>query len=145
MQVPILGKRRARRQAELATTIGDAVEKVLSPAVAAAQSQAASGATYPVLRGTANPSDPFNQTGGYGTAFAPLPRPNDAFNSLFGPGYPLVPDPLDPLGPSGRSMPRRAQYLVSANLQLIDRRLPWSVLKGLAEDVDILARCIQLV
>lgn len=144
MAVPILGKRRERRQAELIA----AIEKAMSPAVAqaAAQAQAASGATYPVAqRGTSNPSSPFTQTGGYGGAYAPLPRGDDTFNSLFGPGYPLIPDPLDQLGENGRALPRRTQYLVSANLQLIDRRVPWSVLKGIAEDVDVVQRCIQIV
>jgi|GEM_PF-1203172 len=147
MAVPILGKRRERRQAEIAAAVEAGVEKAMSPAMvqAAAQSQAASGATYPVLREARNPSSPFDQTGGYGGAFNPLPRSNDDFNSLFGPGYPLVPDPLDALGPEGRSLPRRTQYLVSANLQLIDRRIPWSVLKGIADDVDVVQRCIQIV
>ena len=144
MAVPILGRRRERRQAELIA----AVEKAMSPMVAqaAAQSQAASGATYPVVqRGTSNPSDPFTQTGGYGGSFTPLPRGDSNFNSLFGPGYPLIPDPLDALGENGRALPRRTQYLVSANLQLIDRRIPWSVLKGIADDVDVVQRCIQIV
>ena len=140
MAVPILGKRRERRQAE----ITEAIEKAMSPMLA--QAQASSGATYPVVqRGTSNPSDPFTQTGGYGDAFNPLPRGDANFNSLFGPGYPLIPDPLDALGPEGRALPRRTQYLVSANLQLIDRRVPWSVLKGLADDVDVVQRCIQII
>lgn len=144
MAVPILTKRRERKQAQ----IDMAIEKAMTPmlAQAAAQSQAASGATYNVApRGTPNPSAPFDQTGGYGGAFNPLPRGESNFNSLFGPGYPLIPDPLDQLGSDGRAMPRRTQYLVAANLQLIDRRLPWSVLKGLADDVDVVQRCIQIV
>ena len=145
MNIPGMTRRRERRQLELASTIEEAVGKALSPAVAVAgQAAAHSGATYPVNQ-TPNPSDPFSQTGGYGGSFDPLPRGDSTFNSLFGPGYPLVPDPLDSLTEDGRALPRRAQYLVSANLNLIDRRVPWSVLKGLAEDVDVVARCIQLV
>ena len=143
MPIPLLGKRKERRQAELEA----ALDKAISPMLAqvSAQSQGSSGATYPVLRGASNPSSPFAQTGGYGDAYAPMPRGDDIFNSQFGPGYPLIPDPLDPLGPTGRTLPRRTQYLVSANLQLIDRRVPWSVLKGIADEVDVVARCIQLV
>ena len=148
MAVPILGRRRERRQAEIAAAVEAGVEKAMSPAMAqaAAQSQASSGATYALAqRGTSNPSSPFTQTGGYGDAFSPLPRGDQNFNSLFGPGYPLIPDPLDALGPEGRALPRRTQYLVSANLQLVDRRIPWSVLKGIADDVDVVQRCIQIV
>ena len=150
MAVPILGKRRERKQAEAdlnQEALNRAVEKALSPAIAQAmsQAQASSGATYPVLRGTANPSDPFTQSGGYGGSFNPLPRGDQTFNSQFGPGYPLIPDPLDQLGPEGRSLPRRSQYLVAANLQLVDRRVSWSQLRGIADDVDIVQRCIQIV
>ena len=138
--VPFLTKRRERKQLELASTIGNAVEKAISPAVAmaAAQSQASSGATYAL-----NPSNPFGQAMGT-EGFVPLPREPGLFDSGFGPGYPLIPSAIDPLTPSGRTIPRRSQYLISANVNLIDRRLPWSVLRGLAEDVDIVQRCIQI-
>ena len=140
-QIPILGKRRDRRQAELTAAVEAGVraeiEKAMTPAVAAAAHQ--SGATYGV-----NTSSPFNQVGP-GGGFIPLPRPDGTFDSGFGPGYPLFPDAIDPIGPDGRTVPRRTQYLISANLQLIDRRIPWSVLKGLAEDVDVIQRCIQCV
>ena len=144
MAIPILGRRKIARQAELAAAIEAGVEKAISPMIAqaAAQSQGSSGATYPVGRG---PSSPFSQTGGSGGSFAPLPRGDDTFNSLFGPGYPLIPDPLDPVGPNGRSMPRRSQYLVAWNLQLTDRQIPWTMLQWLAEQCDVVNRCIQLV
>ena len=140
MAVPIIGRRRERKAAELQAAIDAGVEKAMSPAVAMAAAQS-SGATYPV---GINQSSPFNQTGP-GAGFIPLERPPGVFDSGFGPAMPLYPDAIDPLGPNGRTIPRRAQYLIAANLQLIDRRVPWSVLKGLAEDVDVLARCIQIV
>ena len=141
MNVPILTKRRERKQSELTAAIDAGVEKALTPAVAmAAQAGAHSGATYAV-----NPSSPFAQTGGFGSAYVPLPRPDDAFNSLFGSGYPLIPDPLDPLGPDGRAAPRRYQYRVSENLNLLDRQTPWYVLTQLASGCDVVSRCIELV
>lgn len=73
----------------------------------------------------------------------PLPRGDD-FDSQFGPGFPLGPDPLDPLGLNGRTAPRRSQYLVAWNLQLADRQTPWTMLRWLAEDCDLVSRCIQL-
>ncbi len=137
MAIPILTARRQKRQAE----VDAAVRKAMMPALAQAamHAQSTAGATYGV-----NPSSPFNQTGP-GAGFQPLPREPGIFDSGFGPGVPLAPDALDPLGANGRTLTRRTQYLVSANLQLIDRRIPWSVLKGLAEDVDVIQRCIQCV
>jgi 8-oxo-dGTP pyrophosphatase MutT (NUDIX family) len=120
---------------------GDEAEKALSPAQAGApEYTGVSGATYPVL----NPSSPFNQTGGsYGAN--PLPRPNTDFGSLFGPGYPLFPDALDPLGPSGRAEPRRYQYRVTENIAIGQFGAPWTLLRQIASDVDVVSRCIQLV
>jgi len=141
MAIPILGKRRDRRQADMNAAIEAGIEKAMSPAVAMA-SQMSSGATYAVPQ--VNPSSPFNQVGP-GAGFQPLPRPEGIFDSGFGPANPLFPDAIDPLTPSGRTLARRTQYLIAANINLIDRRVPWSVLKGLAEDVDIVQRCIQIV
>ena len=128
---------------KLAETIA---EKALSPAIAQAGSAGSGvvratpgGATYPVP----SPSSPFSQTGG-GIMEVPLPRPDASFNSLFGPGYPLTPDPLDPVGPNGRVAPRRSEYLVAWNLQLVDQQVPWTMLRWLAEDCDVVNRCIQL-
>jgi SPP1 gp7 family putative phage head morphogenesis protein len=96
-----------------------------------------SGATY--IR---NPSSPFAQTGMSVAGYVPLPRPVEDFNSGFGPGVPLFPDALDALGPGGRVMPRRAQYLVAANLQLLDRAIPWTALKWIATECDVVNRCL---
>lgn len=116
----------------------DELAKALSPAIARAAT-VQSGATYSVP----TPNSPFAQTGG-GVMADPLPRAANTFDSLFGAGYPLVPDPIDPLGPNGRVAPRRSQYLVAWNLQLIDRQVPWTMLRWLAEDCDVVNRCIQL-
>ena len=136
--VPILGKRRERRQAEMTAAVEAEVEKAMTPAVAMA-AQMSRGATYAV-----NPSSPFNQVGP-GQGFQPLPREPGTFDSGFGPANPLWPDAIDPLTPAGRTLARRTEYLIAANVNLVDRRVPWSVLKGLAEDVDIVQRCIQIV
>lgn len=140
-----LGRRRERRQAEIDALVekrvSEEVEKAMTPAVAMA-GQMSSGATYPVFQ--QNQDSPFNQVGP-GQGFQPLPRPSGMFDSGFGPANPLFPDAIDPLTPSGRTLARRTEYLIAANVNLIDRRVPWSVLKGLAEDVDIIQRCIQIV
>src|SRR5665213_1933606 len=140
MAVPILGKRKERKQAALDAAIKAGVEaeveKAMSPAIAMA-AQTGSGQTYGMNQ--LNPSSPFNQVGP-GAGFIPLPRPPGLFDSGFGPAVPLQPSAIDPLGPNGRTIPRRSEYLISANINLVDRRVPWSVLKGLAEDVDVVQR-----
>jgi Phage portal protein/Family of unknown function (DUF5872) len=141
----IFGRRAARRQAEIEAAISrgieDGIEKAMSPAVAMA-GQMSSGATYPVFQRSQD--SPFNQVGP-GQGFEPLPRPPGMFDSGFGPANPLFPDAIDSLTPSGRTLARRTEYLIAANVNLIDRRVPWSVLRGLAEDVDVVQRCIQIV
>lgn len=65
-------------------------------------------------------------------------------NVTFGPGIPLIPAPLDPLLPSGRPAPRRSEYRVSENLQVTDtRRVPWKVLRDVADNVTIVRSCIE--
>ena len=139
------GRRRERRDADMQATIERSieagVEKAMSPAIAQA-GMMSSGATYPIFQRSKD--SPFNQVGP-GQGFQPLPRPPGMFDSGFGPANPLFPDAIDPLLPNGRTMARRTEYLIAANINLIDRRVPWSVLRGLAEDVDVIQRCIQLV
>jgi len=146
-----IGRRRERKQAEIEALVekrvGEEVEKAISPALAQASANGSggvmsSGATYPVFNRSSD--SPFNQVGP-GQGFQPLPRPLGMFDSGFGPANPLFPDAIDPLTSSGRTLARRTEYLIAANVNLIDRRVPWSVLKGLAEDVDIIQRCIQIV
>jgi 8-oxo-dGTP pyrophosphatase MutT (NUDIX family)/2'-5' RNA ligase len=144
LAIPILSRRTERKQAALSAAVEAGVEKAMSRDIVAAaansQGRAVSGATY-----IPNPSSPFAQTAGQVPGYVPLPRPLGDFNSGFGPGVPLFPDAIDALGPAGRAMPRRAQYLVAANLQLMDRALPWTALKWIAEECDVVNRCIQLV
>ena len=102
---------------------------------------ATGGATYPVW----GQSSPFVQTAGNATGANPLPRPWESYGSLFGPGFPLFPDALDPLRRDGRADPRRYQYPVAWNLQLVDRDVPWTTLRKLATEVDLVNRCIELV
>ena len=142
MNVPILSRRRDRKEAALIAAAESAAEAALTkagfaPALAGQPgTTGVSGATYPVpnpstlaqnpSQPVGNPSSPFMQTGGnYGAN--PLPRPDYDFGSLFGPGYPLFPDALDPLRPDGRADPRRYQYPVTWNIQLIDREIPWAL------------------
>src|ERR1035437_4808980 len=112
----------------------EAVAKALSPAVAqAAQMSARPGAVYSSQSSVA--SELYN----------PLPREPGIFDSQFGPGRPLVPSPIDPLDEQGRAAARRYQYPVTANINLLDRAVPWTMLRQISNDVDIVSRCIELV
>lgn len=134
MAIGILERRRARRAAEIEA----AVTKALTPAVALA----AANANGYVQAGTLS-SRPVNQAGV--AMAAPLPRPPADFISAFGPGVPLIPEPIDQVDPStGRVLPRRSEYPVAWNLQLVDRQVPWAVLRRVAEGCDVVNRSIQL-
>lgn len=63
----------------------------------------------------------------------------------FGPGRPIRPAAIDPLGPDGRPLPRRSEYAVSYNLPGGgDRVIPWSVLRQLADGVGIIRKCVEI-
>lgn len=76
----------------------------------------------------------------------PLPRMGDAFGSQLGPAAPFLPAPLDtPYDPeTGRALPRVWQYPVAWNLDLNQRTTPWTVLRALADQCDIVHRCIEI-
>ncbi|MGC4050648.1 MAG: hypothetical protein QM757_14835, partial [Paludibaculum sp.] len=57
---------------------------------------------------------------------------------------PLLPAALDPRLPSGRPAPRVTDYAVSSNLNLNDRLVPFDVLRAVAEQVDVVRRCIEV-
>lgn len=63
----------------------------------------------------------------------------------FGPGRPIRPATIDPLGADGRPLPRRSEYPVSFNLPGGgDRVMPWTVLRQLADGVGIIRKCIEI-
>lgn len=65
--------------------------------------------------------------------------------SSFGPGVPLVPAQLDPsLDATGRPAPRLYEYEVSANLNINNRHVPFTVLRDLADRVSVIRQCIEI-
>lgn len=132
---------RKDRKADIDKYITEAVEKA---------AQSLMGTPMYNAAGYANvvPAQP---TGGQGLAqqsgweAVALPRPGDAFGSMLGPAAPLLPSPIDPVSAiSGRAEPRKFQYQVAYNLNLTQQEVPWSVLRSLAEQCDIISRAITI-
>ena len=75
----------------------------------------------------------------------PLPRMGSDFGSQLGPSAPFLPAPLDPVfDDSGRALPRLWEYPVAWNLDLNQRSTPWTVLRAMADQIDIVHRCIEI-
>jgi len=112
-----------------------------------------SGAGYATTT-AANPSTmswPSAGSGGQGLLqtpgrqASPLPRPAMDFGSQLGPAAPFLPAPLDPVfEDSGRALPRLWEYPVAWNLDLNQRTAPWNVLRSMADQIDIIHRCIEI-
>lgn len=140
MALPILGKRRERKQAELQATIDAGIEKAVGSALATMPSLN----TNDPRRYSPNWPNQFNQMGGNFSADS-LPRPPGVYDALFGPVTPLLPEAINALRPDGRADPRRWEIPVAWNLQFRDREVPWAFLRKTASDIDVVARCIELV
>lgn len=75
------------------------------------------------------------------------PMPRDPLDlAEFGPNRPLYPAPIDrPRKDTGRPEPRLTEYPVAWNLPGNGQRLtPWATLRGAAEMIDIVRRCIEI-
>lgn len=73
----------------------------------------------------------------------PLDR-SEGFWSLFGPGAPLYPAPLNnPNQMTGQADPRQTEYPVSINILSNDRPVAWSTLRDAADKVDIIRLCLR--
>jgi hypothetical protein len=73
-----------------------------------------------------------------------LARDSQTFGAEFGPNYPLIPDPINQLGPNGRPDPRKWDLDISWNLQITRRLATWNVLKAAAEQCDLVARAVTI-
>lgn len=83
------------------------------------------------------------RTAGAVNGAVPLPR-DQGFWSLFGPGAPLYPSPLNQPNPrTGQADPRQTEYPVSYNILSNDRPVPWSTLRAAADKVDIIRLCLR--
>lgn len=83
------------------------------------------------------------RTQGAVSGAVPLDR-SQGFWSLFGPGAPLYPAPLNTPNPvTNQADPRQYEYPVSYNLLANDRPVPWTTLREAADKVDIIRLCLR--
>jgi len=75
-----------------------------------------------------------------------LPRAPFSATVPFGPGNPIIPGAINPINPAtGRPEPRRYEYQVAQNINIVPTRLvPFSTLRDAADSIDILRRCIEV-
>ena len=77
----------------------------------------------------------------------PLQR-NPLWGSVpFGSGLPINPGAINPVGPDGRPDPRRYEYQVAQNINVATEQklVPFKTLRGAAEQIDIVRRCIEVL
>ena len=81
----------------------------------------------------------------YGNNVA-LPRAPFSATVPFGPGNPIIPGAINPINPAtGRPEPRRNEYQVAQNINIVPTRLvPFTTLRAAADSIDILRRCVEV-
>ena len=81
----------------------------------------------------------------YGNNVA-LPRAPFSATVPFGPGNPIIPGAINPVNPAtGRPEPRRYEYQVAQNINIVPTRLvPFTTLRAAGDSIDILRRCIEV-
>jgi Phage portal protein len=77
----------------------------------------------------------------------PLPRNPNFGNVPFAPGLPITPGAINPVGPGGQADPRRYEYQVAQNINVATEQklVPFKTLRGAAEQIDIVRRCIEVL
>jgi hypothetical protein len=59
-------------------------------------------------------------------------------------GIPLTPNAINHPNAEGNTEPRKWEFLPTTNININDRLIPFKILRQCAEQIDILARCINL-
>jgi len=119
---------------------------------AIATSNIEKGPRLPAGSVTMTENDMLNQAGGlamqqtYGNNVA-LPRAPFSATVPFGPGNPIIPGAINPINPvTGRPEPRRYEYQVAQNINIVPTRLvPFQTLRDAGDSIDILRRCIEVI
>jgi Phage portal protein len=77
----------------------------------------------------------------------PLPRNPLMSGVPFGPGQPILPGAINPLGADGRAEPRRYEYQVAQNINIgtEQKLVDFKTLRGAAEQIDIVRRCLEVI
>lgn len=81
-----------------------------------------------------------------GSRAVPLERDPTLAALPFSPAMPLIPGLINSPREDGRADPRRSEYPVAWNLQLTEQRsIPFRVLREVADQADIVRKCIEVV
>ena len=77
----------------------------------------------------------------------PLPRNPTFGNVPFAPGLPITPGAINPVNADGRADPRRYEYQVAQNINVATEQklVPFKTLRGAAEQIDIIRRCLEVL
>ena len=151
--MPLLSRRRQRQAETIAKAVADGIEKAQGNRRVSGATQGATTHTIDLLptnedgsaRTRGDVLDMQDRLGSPGMKAIPMPRPMSQFGAQLGPASPYIPSPLDPVDPvTGRAMPRRYEYQVAINLDLSRRRVPWTILRSLMDDCDLIHRCGEI-
>lgn len=86
------------------------------------------------------------QTPQSGVTAEPLERNPLHYTVPFAPGRPLIPALINPPREDGRTAPRRYEFPVAWNLQVVEQRVvPFRLLRDVADGSDLVRKCIEVV
>lgn len=81
-----------------------------------------------------------------GATAEPMERRAEDYMVPFAPGRPLVPALINPPREDGRTAPRRYEFPVAWNLQVVEQRVvPFKLLRDVADGSDLVRKCIEIV
>lgn len=86
------------------------------------------------------------QTPPSGMTAEPLERNPLHYTVPFAPGRPLIPALINPPREDGRTAPRRYEFPVAWNLQVVEQRVvPFRLLRDVADGSDLVRKCVEVV
>jgi len=86
------------------------------------------------------------QTANSSNMATPLPRESTDATVPFAPAMPLYPSLINTPRADGRAEPRKSEFPVAWNIQILEQRnVPFRVLREVADGADIIRKCVEVV
>lgn len=86
------------------------------------------------------------QTANSSNMATPLPRESTDATVPFAPAMPLFPSLINTPRADGRAEPRKSEFPVAWNIQILEQRnVPFRVLREVADGADIIRKCVEVV